>query len=81
MHHGGHLNVANEPSPALQAFYAGLLNEALTFLPAAVPIGKAMYDNTLDDQTRKMEGPFSSFAHSKESTFSDIRSGDPGDSK
>jgi hypothetical protein len=40
-----------------------------------------MDDDTLDDQTHKMEGPFSSFAHSKESTFSDIRSGDPGDSK
>ena len=42
VHHGVHLNEANEPSSAQQAFYAGLLNEALTFLPAAVPIGKAM---------------------------------------
>jgi hypothetical protein len=81
VHHGAHLNEANETSPAQQTYYAGLLNEALTFLPAAVPIGKAMDDDTLDDQTHKMEGPFSSFAHSVENAFSDIRSGDPGDSK
>ena len=81
VHQGVHLNEANEASPAQQAFYAGLLTEALTYLPAAVPIGKAMEDNTLDDQTHKMEGPLSSLAHKIENVFSDIRSEDPKDAK
>lgn len=81
VHQGAHLNAANEASPAQQAFYAGLLNEALTFLPASVLIGKAMDDNTLDDQTHKMEGPLSSLAHTFENLFSDIRSDDPKDAK
>jgi hypothetical protein len=81
VHQGAHLNAENETSPAQQTFYASLLTEALSFLPAAVPIGNAMNDDTLDDQTHKMEGPLSSLAHSIGNVFSDNRSEDPKDNK
>lgn len=81
VHQGAHLNSANEASPAQQTYYASLLTEALSFLPATVPIGKVMDDDTLDDQTHKMEGPLSSLAHSIGNAFSDNRNEDPKDNK
>lgn len=81
VHHGAHLTSANEASSAQQTYYASLLTEALSFLPAAVPVGKLMDDDTLDDQTHKMEGPLSNLAHSIGNVFSDGRSEDPKDIK
>lgn len=35
-------------------------NNILPFLPAELQMGELLHDNTLDDQTNKMEGPISS---------------------
>jgi hypothetical protein len=79
VHNGAHIHVNSDPSSSQRAYYAGLLSEALTFLPAAIPMGEVMDDNTIDDGTHKMEGPLSSIAHSIEKVFSDIHSENPKD--
>ena len=43
--------------------------DVLLYLPAALRVGKLLYDDTLDDKTHKMEGPVSSLMHSIGGSF------------
>jgi hypothetical protein len=46
------------------------LPNILPYLPAVLQMGELLHNNTLDDRTNKMEGPFSNFMRSIGSGFS-----------
>ncbi len=77
IHMGNHVQDAQDPKPARKKFYADLLTTALTYLPSAIKVGDSLDDNTLDDNTHRMEGPLSNIAHAIEKTFSDVRTDHP----
>lgn len=51
-------------------FMSGQRNNILLFLPEALHMGELLNDDTLDDNTNKMEGPISSLMHKIGSAFS-----------
>lgn len=51
-------------------FMAAQRNDILLYLPEALHMGALLNDDTLDDNTNKMEGPISSLMHKIGSAFS-----------
>jgi hypothetical protein len=51
-------------------FFSAQRNHILLYLPAALNMGTLLHDNTLDDNTHKMEGPISSLMQSLGNLFS-----------
>lgn len=64
----------NMPSNAgikeVKDFFSAQRNDILLYLPAGLKMGELLHDNTLDDNTNKMEGPISSLMQSIGSAFS-----------
>lgn len=54
----------------VKLFFSNQRNTILLYLPAALQMGSLLDDDTLDDNTNKMEGPISSLMHSIGSAFS-----------
>jgi hypothetical protein len=54
----------------VRAFLKNQKNNILLYLPAALNMGELLHDNTLDDETNKMEGPVSSLIRNIGDTFS-----------
>lgn len=54
----------------LKLFLSNQKNNILLYLPASLNMGGLLHDNTLDDNTNKMEGPVSSLMQSIGSAFS-----------
>lgn len=54
----------------VKKFMHGQRDHILPFLPAALQMGKMLHNNTLDDQTNKMEGPASSMVQALGGSFS-----------
>ena len=54
----------------VKIFLADQKNNILLYLPAALNMGELLHDNTLDDNTNKMEGPISSLMQSIGAAFS-----------
>ena len=57
-------------------FFSGQVKDILLYLPAELKMGELLHDNTLDDNTNKMEGPISSLMHSIGSAFSNPVTGE-----
>lgn len=57
-------------------FFSNQRNNILVYLPAELKMGELLHDNTLDDNTNKMEGPISSLIKSIGSAFSNPVTGD-----
>jgi hypothetical protein len=51
-------------------FFSAQRNDILVYLPAELKMGELLHDNTLDDNTNKMEGPISSLIKNIGSAFS-----------
>lgn len=51
-------------------FFSSQVNNFLPYLPAALHMGEALNDTSLDDNTNKMQGPISSLMHSIGNAFS-----------
>jgi hypothetical protein len=62
--------IANAGIVEVKQFFNDQKSDILLYLPAKLKMGKLLDDNTLDDNTNKMEGPISSLMHSIGSTFS-----------
>jgi hypothetical protein len=54
----------------VKLFLGDQRNNILLYLPAELRMGELLHDNTLDDNTNKMEGPISSLMQSIGSAFS-----------
>jgi hypothetical protein len=54
----------------VKAFFSNQRNNILPYLPADLNMGELLHDNTLDDNTNKMEGPISSLIKSIGTAFS-----------
>jgi hypothetical protein len=54
----------------VKVFFNDQRNHILLYLPAALNMGELLHDNTLDDNTNKMEGPISSLIKNIGSAFS-----------
>ena len=54
----------------VKKFFSNQVDTILLFLPEALHMGELLHDNTLDDNTNKMEGPISSLMHKIGSAFS-----------
>jgi hypothetical protein len=54
----------------VKQFYSNQRNNILLYLPPALHLGDLLDDDTLDDNTNKMEGPVSSLMHSIGAAFS-----------
>jgi hypothetical protein len=54
----------------VKLFFRGQRNNILPYLPAALHMGEWLHDETLDDNTNKMEGPVSSMMKGIGSIFS-----------
>lgn len=57
-------------------FFSDQRNNILLYLPAELKMGEILHDNTLDDNTNKMEGPISSLMQSIGAAFSKPVTGD-----
>ena len=70
------VKVAKENLPAnagikeLKDFFSGQVNNILPYLPVELHMGELLHDNTLDDNTNKMEGPISSLIKNIGAAFS-----------
>jgi hypothetical protein len=70
------VKLAKENMPAdagikeVKVFFKDQRNNILLYLPAALHLGDLLHDDTLDDNTNKMEGPISSLMHSIGAAFS-----------
>ena len=60
----------------VKIFFNDQRNNILLYLPAELRMGELLHDNTLDDNTNKMEGPISSLMQSIGSVFSKPVTGD-----
>ncbi len=60
----------------VKLFFNHQRNNILLYLPAELRMGELLHDNTLDDNTNKMEGPISSLMQSIGSAFSKPVTGD-----
>ena len=54
----------------VKLFFSNQRNNILLYLPATLNMGSLLNDDTLDDNTNKMEGPISSLMHSIGNAFS-----------
>jgi copper chaperone CopZ len=54
----------------VKIFFSKQRNNILLYLPAVLNMGELLHDDTLDDNTNKMEGPISSLMHSIGAAFS-----------
>lgn len=54
----------------VKVFFSKQKNNILLYLPTALHMGELLHDNTLDDNTNKMEGPISSLMHTIGAAFS-----------
>jgi len=54
----------------VKLFFSAQKNTILLYLPPALHLGELLHDNTLDDNTNKMEGPVSSLINSIGAAFS-----------
>lgn len=54
----------------LQNLMTAQRHEILKYLPAGLKLGNLLNDDTLEDESNKMEGPVSSMMHKIESSFS-----------
>jgi copper chaperone CopZ len=54
----------------VKAFFKDQKTNILLYLPADLNMGELLHDNTLDDNTNKMEGPISSLMQSIGAAFS-----------
>jgi len=76
------VKVAKENMPAnagikeVKDFFSNQTNNILLYLLPELKMGELLHDNTLDDNTNKMEGPVSSLMHSIGSAFSNPVTGD-----
>ncbi len=61
---------ANAEIKEVKLFLSDQKNNILLYLPAALQMGDLLNDDTLDDNTNKMEGPVSSLMHSIGAAFS-----------
>jgi hypothetical protein len=75
-----HVVKANLPADAgikeVKDFFSNQRNDILLYLPAGLKMGELLHDNTLDDDTNKMEGPISSLIKSIGSAFSNPVTGE-----
>ncbi|MDP4264030.1 MAG: hypothetical protein Q8941_15990 [Bacteroidota bacterium] len=55
---------------SIKAIMNAQRHNILVYLPAALQMGDLLNEETLDDRTNKMEGPFSNFMHTIESKLS-----------
>lgn len=55
---------------AFKNFMSDQRNNILPYLPLELELGNIFNDNTIDDQTHKMEGPVSGLMHAIEKVFS-----------
>jgi hypothetical protein len=53
-----------------RSFLSSQKNNILVYLPAALNMGELLNDNSLDDETNKMEGPISNLIRNIGDTFS-----------
>jgi hypothetical protein len=60
----------------VKLFFSDQRNNILLYLPAELRMGELLHDNTLDDNTNKMEGPISSLMQSIGTVFSKPVTGD-----
>jgi hypothetical protein len=67
---------ANAGIKEVKDFFSGQVNNILPYLPVELKMGELLHDNTLDDNTNKMEGPVSSLMHSIGSAFSNPVTGE-----
>lgn len=76
------VNVVKAKLPAgadikeLKLFFSNQRSNILLYLPAALNMGDLLHDETLDDNTNKMEGPISSLMQSIGNAFSKPVTGD-----
>lgn len=61
---------ANAAVKEVKDFFSNQVNNILPYLPVELKMGQLLHDNTLDDNTNKMEGPISSLMNSIGSAFS-----------
>ncbi len=54
----------------VKAFFGAQKNNILLYLPPALNMGELLHDNTLDDNTNKMQGPISSLMNTIGAAFS-----------
>lgn len=52
-------------------FMSGQRDNILVYIPAGLHLGEMLHDETIDDNTNKMEGPVSSLMHKIENVFSE----------
>lgn len=60
----------------VKLFFSNQRNHILLYLPTELRMGELLHDNTLDDNTNKMEGPISSLMQSIGAAFSKPVTGD-----
>jgi hypothetical protein len=76
------VKIAKETMPAdagikeVKLFFSDQRNHILLYLPNELRMGELLNDNTLDDNTNKMEGPISSLMQSIGAAFSKPVTGD-----
>ena len=61
---------ANADIKQVKLFFSNQRNNILLYLPEALHMGDLLHDDTLDDNTNKMEGPVSSLMRNIGSVFS-----------
>ncbi len=61
---------ANSGIKELKDFFSSQVNNILLYLPSELNMGKLLHDNTLDDNTNKMEGPISTLIKNIGAAFS-----------
>lgn len=67
---------ANAGIKEVKDFFSNQVTNILPYLPVELKMGELLHDNTLDDNTKKMEGPVSSLMQSIGSAFSNPVTGD-----
>ena len=67
---------ANAGIKEVKDFFSGQVKDILLYLPAELKMGELLHDNTLDDNTNKMEGPISSLMKSIGAAFSNPVTGE-----
>ena len=68
--------VADAGIKEVKLFFSDQKNNILLYLPAELKMGELLHNNTLDDNTNKMEGPISSLMQSIGSAFSNPVTGE-----